>query len=85
MCVIIAIIADKAKSWFLTRYVACTPHDKLISVGSSTRMRPLYNLNSFLASGNICCLRIAFANSLDPDQDRQNVAFLQSLHCVHYT
>ena len=29
--------------------------------------------NSFLASGNYCFLLIAFANSLDPDQDRQNV------------
>ena len=24
---------------------------------------------SFLASGHFCCLMIAFANSLDPDQD----------------
>ena len=29
--------------------------------------------NSFLASGNLCCLLITFANSLDPDQDRQNI------------
>ena len=34
-----------------------------------------YILSSFLklASGDFCCLLIAFANSLDPDQDRQNV------------
>ena len=30
-------------------------------------------INSFFASGNICRLLINFANSLDPDQDRQNV------------
>ena len=29
--------------------------------------------NSFPASGNSCCLLITFANSLDPDQARQNV------------
>ena len=29
--------------------------------------------NSFLASGNFCSLLITFANSLDSDQDRQNV------------
>ena len=28
--------------------------------------------NSFLASGDFCHLLIAFANSLDPDQDGQN-------------
>ena len=28
---------------------------------------------SFLASGDVCRLLITFANSLDPDQDRQNV------------
>ena len=27
----------------------------------------------FLSSGDFCCLLITFANSLDPDQDRQNV------------
>ena len=30
-------------------------------------------LNSFLANGNFCHLLITFANSLDPDQDRQDV------------
>ena len=30
-------------------------------------------LNSFLASDNLRCLLIDFPNSLDPDQDRQNV------------
>ena len=28
--------------------------------------------NSFFARGNFCCLLITFANSLDPDHDRQN-------------
>ena len=31
------------------------------------------DFNSFLASGGFCHLLIAFANSLDPDQDQQNV------------
>ena len=30
-------------------------------------------VNSFLARGVFCHLIITFANSLDPDQDRQNV------------
>ena len=30
-------------------------------------------LNSFPASGDLCCLLITFAKSLDPDQARQNV------------
>ena len=29
--------------------------------------------NSFLARGDFCCLLITLANSLDPDQDQQNV------------
>ena len=28
---------------------------------------------SFLACGYFCCLLITFANSLEPDQDRQNI------------
>ena len=31
------------------------------------------NDNSFLASDNIYCLLMTFANSLDPDQNRQSV------------
>ena len=31
------------------------------------------NNSAFLANGNVCCLLITFANSLDPDQDRQNI------------
>ena len=30
-------------------------------------------ITSFLATGDFCRLPITFANSLDPDQDRQNV------------
>ena len=30
-------------------------------------------VNYFLASGEFCGLRITFANSLDPDQDRHSV------------
>ena len=32
----------------------------------------VYELNHFLATGNFCHLLINCANSLDPDQDRQN-------------
>ena len=31
------------------------------------------HINSFLASGDFCHLLISFSNSLDPDQDGQNV------------
>ena len=31
-------------------------------------------MNSFLANGNLCCLLRTVANSLDPDQDRQNIS-----------
>ena len=31
------------------------------------------HINSFHASGDLCRLLITFANSLDPDQARQNV------------
>ena len=33
----------------------------------------LYTFNSFLASSGFCNPLIALANSLDPDQDQQNV------------
>ena len=33
-----------------------------------------FNVNSFLASGNVFHLLITFANSLNPDQDRQNIS-----------
>ena len=33
----------------------------------------LQSFNSFLASGDFCCLMITFANSVDPDLDQQNV------------
>ena len=32
----------------------------------------VYELNYFLATGDFCHLLINYANSLDPDQDRQN-------------
>ena len=34
----------------------------------------MYTSNYVLASGDFCCLLIALANSLDPDQVRQNVS-----------
>ena len=33
----------------------------------------IHAFNSFLTSGDFCRLLITFANSLDPDQDQQNV------------
>ena len=46
----------------------CNKYPDLMSwVISSTSFK------SFLASGHFCYLLITFANSLDPDQDRQNV------------
>ena len=33
----------------------------------------LLNFNSLAANGDFCRLLITFANSLDPDQDRQKV------------
>ena len=30
-------------------------------------------INRFLARGDFCQLQITFANSLDPDQDQQNI------------
>ena len=38
--------------------------------------------NPFLASGDFCRLLIAFAKSLDPDQDRQNVGPDQDPNCL---
>ena len=35
--------------------------------------RRVVNINTFLASDNLYRLLITFANSLNPDQDRQNV------------
>ena len=32
--------------------------------------------NSLLSRGDFCCLLITFANSLDPDQARQNVGLV---------
>ena len=32
-----------------------------------------FSFNSFPAVGDFCCLLITFANSLDPDQARQNI------------
>ena len=40
------------------------------------------SFQSFLASGDFCYLLISFANSLDPDQDRQNVGPDLFLNCL---
>ena len=39
-------------------------------------------LNFFLASGDFYCLLITFANSLDPDQDQQNVGPDLDSYCL---
>ena len=38
-----------------------------------------YTFNSFLPSRDFCHLLISFANSLDPDQDQQNVSSVDVL------
>ena len=42
-------------------------------------------VNSFLASGDYCRLRLTFANSLDPDQDQQNVGPDLDPNCLTLT
>ena len=39
-------------------------------------------MNSFLAGGDFCHLRITFANSLDPDQDLQYVGLELDPNCL---
>ena len=47
-------------------------------------MSPKATVNSYLASGDFCRLLITFANSLDPDQDQQNVCLdLDPNHLTH--
>ena len=43
------------------------------------------DINYFLASGDFCILLITFANSLDPDQDRQNDSVSPDLDPNHLT
>ena len=45
----------------------------VLSLYQSRLVLVLCHLNSLLASGDFCHLLITFANSLDPDQDRQIV------------
>ena len=47
------------------------PLDKEFIMFIVSSSRPSF-LNSFIASGHFCHLLIAFANSLDPDQDQQD-------------
>ena len=39
-------------------------------------------INSFLASDDFCRLLVAYANSLDPDQDRHNVGPDLDIYCL---
>ena len=41
-------------------------------------------INYFLASGDLCCLLITFANSFEPDQDRQNVGPDLDPNCLSF-
>ena len=41
-----------------------------------------FHFNSFLASSDFCRLLITFANSLDPDQDQQNVGLDLDPNCL---
>ena len=45
----------------------------LLIIFTSFHLDCLGFINSFLASGDFCCLLIVFANSLDPGQYRQNI------------
>ena len=42
----------------------------------------IVRVNSLLASSKFCHLLITFANSLDPDQDRQNVGLDLASNCL---
>ena len=55
-------------------------HKVFILFYSALRKKVLWN--PFLASGDFCRLLIIFANSLDPDQDRQNVGPDLDLNCL---
>ena len=44
------------------------------SPGMTEKLLEDVTVNSFLASSKFCHLPITFANSLDPDQDRQNIS-----------
>ena len=58
----------------LTRAFPARTHKDEGSVQNSSILdRCTWVLNSFLASSHYCGLLIIFSNSLDPDQDRQNV------------
>ena len=44
--------------------------------------RSCFALNSLPARGDFCCLLITFANSLDPDQARQNAGHDLDPYCL---
>ena len=69
----------------------------IVSFGISPVIQPLYTmpvdsllqhcedyamLKSLLASGDFCRLLIIFANSLDPDQDKQNIGPYVDPNCL---
>ena len=45
----------------------------MMKLSSAADLIGAIGFNSFLARGDLCDLLITFANSLDPDQDGQNV------------
>ena len=64
------VVADTSAKW-----KKLEPSDINFSQGLSQKVvsTSCFVLNSLQARGDFCCLLIAFANSLDPDQARQNV------------
>ena len=54
------------------------PLDRFVDTG----VRPATVYNSLPACDDFCRLLITFANSLDPDQDRQNVGPDLDLNCL---
>ena len=59
----------------LAKWKKLEPNEINFSQGFSQKVvsTSYFVFNSLPARGNFCCLLIAFANSLDPDQVRQNV------------
>ena len=59
----------------LAKWKKLEPNETNFSQGFSQKVVPTscFLFHSLPARGDFCCLLITFANSLDPDQARQNV------------
>ena len=69
-----------SKRKIILKKCECLPHLKFSDLLSETHIffylalgQKTHQHNSFLAIGDFCHLLITFANSLDPDQDQQNI------------